>query len=141
MVGGVILIDVDDGIEHELRARIDLPVLACSGVDEWVARASVAVTEAARVGGISSPLVVVAQGASWALLPSFAVAQRTSGRLIVAYVIIEPRQPLRGQPDWPDAPVTVVTEDGDTERIASLRGWRVTSLRPVDAVVDVIALI
>lgn len=72
------------------------------------------------------PLVVVAHGSLAALLPSVALAQRSAHRRVAGYVLVDPVLPVVSD-GWPDAPVTVVTDD-DTSPASMqgrLRGWEV----------------
>jgi hypothetical protein len=72
------------------------------------------------------PLVVVAHGAHALLLPPIALSQRRAHRLVVGYVLIDPELPPVSD-GWPDAPVTVVTDDPDSTASLQgrLRGWTV----------------
>jgi hypothetical protein len=73
-----------------------------------------------------SPLVIVAEGDEALLLPAIALSQRSTRRRVGEYVLIDPVLPSVSD-SWPDAPVTVVSDDaeGGAARQASLRGWRV----------------
>jgi hypothetical protein len=73
------------------------------------------------------PLVIVAYGSSCALLPAVALAQRTAHRRVSAYVLVDPLPPTSSDA-WPDAPVTVVTDDAQIARLSALRGWSVSDL-------------
>jgi hypothetical protein len=77
--------------------------------------------------------VIVAYGSSCALLPAVALAQRTAHRRVSAYVLVDPHPPASTD-TWPDAPVTVVTEDAQTARVSTLRGWSVSELDVVDLI-------
>lgn len=68
------------------------------------------------------PLVVVAFGSGALHLPAVALAQRSTHRRVVAYLLIEPELPKVGDV-WPDAPVSVVSSDDWTSTQARLRGW------------------
>ena len=72
------------------------------------------------------PLVIVAEGDEALLLPAIALSQRSTRRRVGEYVLIDPVLPAVSD-TWPDAPVTVVSDDaeGFASRQASLRGWRV----------------
>jgi hypothetical protein len=72
------------------------------------------------------PLVVVAHGSLAMLLPAIALSQRTAHRRVGAYVLIDPDLPPVTD-SWPDAPVTVVTDDtsGAASLQGRLRGWQV----------------
>jgi hypothetical protein len=74
----------------------------------------------------SPPLVIVAQGDHALLLPAIALSQRTAHRRVSGYVLIDPDLPPVGD-TWPDAPVTVVTDDTDSQASLQgrLRGWQV----------------
>ena len=72
------------------------------------------------------PLVIVADGALALLLPAIALSQRSSRRRVGGYVLIDPDLPPVTDA-WPDAPVTLVTDDldGPAARLGGLRDWRV----------------
>ena len=72
------------------------------------------------------PLVIVAEGDLALLLPAIALSQRSARRRVSEYVLIDAELPPVTD-GWPDAPVTVVTDDsqGAAARQGSLRGWRV----------------
>ena len=72
------------------------------------------------------PLVIVAEGDLALLLPAIALSQRSARRRVSEYVLIDAELPTVTD-SWPDAPVTVVTDDsqGAAARQGSLRGWRV----------------
>jgi hypothetical protein len=72
------------------------------------------------------PLVIVAEGGLALLLPAIALSQRSARRRVSEYVLIDADLPPVTD-GWPDAPVTVVTDDpqGAAARQGSLRGWRV----------------
>jgi len=74
----------------------------------------------------SAPLTVVAFGDSALLLPAVALAQRTAHRLVVEYVLVDAELPPVTE-TWPDARVTVVTDDdGSAASVQGrLRGWSV----------------
>jgi hypothetical protein len=71
------------------------------------------------------PLVVVAHGDHALLLPAIALSQRTAHRRVSEYVLIDPVLPTVSD-SWPDAPVTVVTDDTDGQASLQgrLRGWQ-----------------
>jgi hypothetical protein len=71
-----------------------------------------------------APLVIITHGALLDLLPSIALAQRTAHRAIAGYVLVDP-QIEAPMPDWPDAPVLVISADEGIQRAARLRNWRV----------------
>ena len=70
--------------------------------------------------------LVVAEGDLALLLPAVALSQRSAHRRVRDYVLIDPDLPPVSD-GWPDAPVTVVTDDveGLAARQGRLRGWRV----------------
>lgn len=78
--------------------------------------------------GPRPPLVVVADGARALLLPAVALSQRRMHRRVHEYVLVDPVLPAITE-GWPDAPVTVVTDDqgGDASVQGRLRGWRVVT--------------
>jgi len=71
------------------------------------------------------PLAVIAPGAAAELLPAIALAQRTAGRPILGYLLIDPpAAALRPSTEqWPDARVTVHSSDEGVRNLARLRGW------------------
>jgi hypothetical protein len=73
----------------------------------------------------SPPLVIVARGSHALLLPAIALSQRTAHRRVSEYVLIDPELPTVSD-SWPDAPVTVVTDDTDGQASLQgrLRGWQ-----------------
>ena len=85
----------------------------------------------------SPPLVVVAHGSSCALLPAVALAQRTAHRRVSAYVLVDPAPPASSDA-WPDAPVTVVTDDPQIVRLSTLRGWSVSTVDVVTVIQQVV---
>lgn len=85
-----------------------------------------------------APLVIVTSGALLDLLPSIALAQRTAHRAIAGYVLIDPEigAPM---PDWPDAPVLVISANEHVQRDATLRNWRVSKDQDVTSAVPAFA--
>lgn len=75
-----------------------------------------------------APLVIVAEGEQALLLPAIALSQRSNRRSVIGYVLVDPRLPVVTD-SWPDAPVTVVTDDpgSDASVQGRLRGWRVVT--------------
>lgn len=71
------------------------------------------------------PLIIVAEGPLALMLPAVALSQRSVHRRVSEYVLVDPALPLVTD-SWPDAPVTVVTDDAESPaaRQGSLRGWR-----------------
>jgi hypothetical protein len=129
MLGSVVLVTDEGGMPVDVApdVTITLPhvstsprsVLACAAIHQQAPPA---------------PLVIVTQGALLDLLPSIALAQRTAHRTVAGYVLIDPQigGPL---PDWPDAPVMVISSDERVQREAILRNWRVAkTLNISDAV-------
>jgi len=72
------------------------------------------------------PLAIVAHGALALLLPAIALAQRSSHRRTLGYLLIDPELPPVTD-TWPDAPVTVASDDAasDASVQGRLRGWTV----------------
>ena len=70
------------------------------------------------------PLVIVAEGALARLLPAIALSQRSSHRRVTEYVLIEPELPAVTD-TWPDATVTLVSDDDWLAMQGRLRGWDV----------------
>ncbi len=75
------------------------------------------------------PLVVVAEGELALLLPAVALAQRSAHRRVEEYLLVEPVLPAVSD-TWPDAPVTVASDDPscDASVQGRLRGWTVIML-------------
>jgi hypothetical protein len=72
------------------------------------------------------PLTIVAAG-EWArLLPAVALSQRSAHRRVAEYLLIDPVLPAVSD-TWPDAPVTVATDDPESDASVQgrLRGWTV----------------
>jgi len=119
----------------------------------WAARDAVldGIPDAVDVGGTSAtevcgeliyinpkpPLLVVAYGSSCALLPAVALAQRTAHRRVSAYVLVDPAPPSSSD-TWPDAPITVVTDDPQIVRLSTLRGWSVSELDVVCVIQQIV---
>ena len=79
---------------------------------------------AINAGEPQPPLTIVAHG-PWARhLPAVALAQRSSHRTVDRYVLIEPELPAVTD-SWPDAPVTLVSDDDWLAMQGRLRGWDV----------------
>ena len=72
------------------------------------------------------PLTLVAHGPLARLLPAVALSQRSSHRAVERYVLVEPELPPVTD-SWPDAPVTLVSEDDWLVMQGRLRGWEVVS--------------
>jgi len=72
------------------------------------------------------PLAVVAEGELARLLPAIALSQRTAHRRVAEYLLIDPVLPAVTDA-WPDAPVTVASDDPtcDASVQGRLRGWTV----------------
>jgi hypothetical protein len=68
------------------------------------------------------PLRIVANGELALLLPAIALSQRSLHRGVTEYVLIDPVLPTVTDA-WPDAPVTIVTDDEWVATQARLRGW------------------
>lgn len=78
----------------------------------------------AAIGALqpTPPLVVVAVGAAADHLPAVALSQRAAHRQVAEYLLVE--APIPAVSDaWPDAPVTVATDDTSVARQSVLRGW------------------
>lgn len=73
-----------------------------------------------------SPLVIVTVGRASLALPAVALAQRSAHRRTIEYLLIDPALPHVSD-GWPDAPVTVVSDDetSDASVQGRLRGWTV----------------
>jgi hypothetical protein len=129
------IVHIHDGSTDPLPIRanfdIELPhistsprsVLACAMIHQSAPQA---------------PLVFVVAGNLVELLPSISLAQRAAHRSIAGYVLIDP---VIGTslPDWPDAPVLVITSDSRIQREASLRQWRVSAEQDLTAAVSAFA--
>ena len=118
----------------------DIPDTTDEGT--WVARTAIAITAAVQQSLLTPPLLLVFAGEHARQAPHLGFAQRAARRSVHGYVLIDPALPTPGSvSDWPDAPVTVVLSEPDTdiERDSRLRGWEVHIGEPVDPVVDIIA--
>jgi hypothetical protein len=103
----LVLADIDpvDGPESALPARI------CAAINLMAP---------------APPLTIVAAG-EWArLLPAVALSQRSAHRRVAEYLLIDPVLPAVSD-TWPDAPVTVATDDPESDASVQgrLRGWTV----------------
>ncbi len=103
----LVLADVDpvDGPESSLSARI------CAAIN---------------LIAPEPPLTIVAER-EWAqLLPAVALSQRVAHRRVAGYLLIDPLLPAVSDA-WPDAPVTVATDDPESDASVQgrLRGWTV----------------
>lgn len=109
--------------------EVGFPVLHLPRVD-----APRAMRWAAAILAVSpqDPLLLALDGDAALEAPALALAQRTAHRSIAAYLLVEPTLPAP-HPEWPDAPVTVVTADEGLARQARLRGWEVFDGPVVDA--------
>ena len=81
------------------------------------------------------PLVVVAHGSLAATLPAVALSQRSSHRAISRYVLVDPELPTVTE-SWPDAPVTLVSDDEWLVTQARLRGWDLVARKDLPAMLD-----
>lgn len=72
--------------------------------------------------GPEPPLVLLAHGATAEMVPAVALSQRSSHRGVVGYVLVDPVLPPVTD-SWPDAPVTLVSDDEWIVTQARLRGW------------------
>jgi len=72
------------------------------------------------------PLSIVAEGEEALLLPAIALSQRSAHRRVAGYLLIDPVLPPVTD-SWPDAPVTVASDDPscDASMQGRLRGWTV----------------
>lgn len=70
------------------------------------------------------PLRIVAHGDLARLLPAIALSQRSTHRAVEHYLLVDPALPPVTD-SWPDAPVTVVSDDEWVLMQARLRGWDV----------------
>jgi hypothetical protein len=134
--------DARDALTRELRTldqrvvEIDVDL---SSADP--APLSVRVCAAIITARPAAPLLLVALADAVHLLPAVALAQRTAHRAVTGYVLIEPDSDPSA-PDWPDAPVLVLSADAKSSGAtrARLRGWSMNIARsPVDvaaAIVD-----
>lgn len=94
--------------------------------ESWEARVCAGIS-AAEIGTPAigtEPLRILAIGDAALTLPAIARANRSCGRHIAEYVLLEPDLPATTEA-WPDAPVIVFADDPSIERIAGLRGWEV----------------
>lgn len=83
----------------------------------------------------AEPLVLIFDGESSVHAPAVGFSRKSLRRPAVGYVLIDPVLPTIGGEygDWPDAPVTVIITQPDTDRAretnlqARLRGWKITN--------------
>jgi hypothetical protein len=78
------------------------------------------------------PLAIVAHGELALLLPAVALAQRSAHRRTIAYLLINPELPPVSD-TWPDAPVTVASNDAASPAAVQgrLRGWTVITMEEI----------
>jgi hypothetical protein len=74
--------------------------------------------------GPQPPLTIVAAGALARHLPAVALSQRSNHRTVERYVLVDPELPAVTD-SWPDAPVTLVSDDDWLSMQGRLRGWDV----------------
>lgn len=114
---------VNDGLGALVDALDDVQVVdAEPGPGSATARTCSAINALAPRG----PLVIVAFGESALHLPSVALSQRTAHRRVTEYLLVDPVLPPVTE-SWPDARVTVVTDDAESPASLQgrLRGWTV----------------
>ncbi len=83
----------------------------------------------------AEPLVLIFDGESSVHSPAVGFSRKSLRRPAIGYVLIDPVLPTVGGEygDWPDAPVTVIITQPDTDRAretnlqARLRGWKITN--------------
>lgn len=77
----------------------------------------------------SPPLAIVAIGEAAQLLPAVALSQRSAHRRVSEYLLIDPELPPVSDA-WPDAPVTVASDDASSDGSVHgrLRGWTVVMI-------------
>lgn len=140
MINGVVLVGVDAEVAHGCADQ-GLTSIEIEGGDAWVASGAARVMQAFIEKALQAPLLVVCAGNATAELPAFSMSQRAAGRLIAAYLLIDPQTTARTDIDWPDAPVTVMTHDVDIARVSRLRGWRVLETTNLADISETIAAI
>jgi len=123
--GTVLVMPSAAGMTPTLRRFLDdvvgaQLVIAEAGDGQLAARACAAITSLQPL----PPITVVTFDEAALLLPAIAVAQRAAHRRVVGYVLVDPVLPPVTE-SWPDAPVTVVTDDTDGQASlqSRLRGW------------------
>ena len=110
-------------LQQFLDATVDAQlVVPEAGSGQLAARACAAITSLRPL----PPITLVSFDEAALLLPAIAVAQRAAHRRVVGYVLVDPELPIVTE-SWPDAPVTVVTDDTDGQASlqARLRGWEI----------------
>lgn len=112
---------------------LGLPTVVVEAADGPDATLAARTCAAINVIDPPAPLVIASVGERALLLPAVALSQRSNHRSVSQYLLIEPELPPVTD-GWPDAPVTIVTDDADSEaaRQGRLRGWRVLSLAQLD---------
>ena len=123
--GTVLVMPSAAGMTSTLRRFLDdvdgaLLVIPEAGVGQLAARACAAITSLQPL----PPITLVSFDEASLLLPAIAVAQRAAHRRVAGYVLVDPALPPVTE-SWPDAPVTVVTDDTDSQASlhSRLRGW------------------
>lgn len=98
------------------------------GPDQLILVGSTAaeVNAALHAMSVPSPIVIVLLDDATNFAAALARGQRSAGRPIAGYCLVEPRSEPNSTGDWPDAPVCVAAlaaDAGSTERMTRLRGW------------------
>jgi hypothetical protein len=88
-------------------------------------------------------MVLLLLGEAMHFAPALALGQRSAGRRIAGYCLVNPdlASPLAPSGDWPDAPVSVAAlapMERDAATMARLHGWE---LLAADSKVDLTAAI
>lgn len=137
--GTVLLAPSDNDHDAPLRRsvlaqipRVQAIVAADGPTDALAARACAGIADLA----VTSPVTLVACGASAQLVPALARALRARQTPVAHFLLVEPVLPPVTDA-WPDAPVTVAcAEDSDLWRMAGYRGWQRVSPMALTASVD-----
>lgn len=99
-----------------------------TGADQLIVVGSTAaeVNAALHAMPVPTPLVVVLLDEATNFAAALALGQRSAGRRIAGYCLVDPPSAPISTGDWPDAPVCVAALATDvdwTARMARLHGW------------------
>lgn len=117
----VVLPPVPDAVVRALAAS-DQPVHVIEPVPGPEGSLAARICAAITGADPEPPLTIVAAGVGAVNLPAVARAQHSAHRRVVGYLLVDPVLPAVTD-TWPDAHVTVVSDDEWTATQTRLRGW------------------
>ena len=133
--GCVVLVQAaDHGVPDAHEQFIECTDLILSGAT------ATAVNAQLHAQAVPAPLVFVLLGEAMQFAPALTLGQRTAGRRIAGYCLVNPPTDVPAalvpSSDWPDAPVCVATlehQAGGAARMARLHGWEFLAADSQDA--------